>query len=139
LLAIETLSKGYVFRGQGHIGSRYDVAEEFLTPTAAYSYCVGIARKLAAGEISANRPEVKKRVGEYQLLASAAFQIESRKWEPILKIKSKRLANKGAIQDLLEGQSPLQHNPCPSAARATEYALEHGEKLALKLIPGLKV
>jgi hypothetical protein len=121
------------------IGARYDIAEVFTTPTDAFSSGLATARRLAAGELSPGQPEVKKSVGEYQLIASAAYQIETMRWEPTLRIKSKRATNKGAVQDLLDEQTPLQRNPCPTPARATEYALEHGEKLVLKLIPGLRV
>lgn len=121
------------------IGSRFDIRDEFATPTSAYAAALSVARRLVAGEISASSPEVKKKVGQYQLIASAAFQIDGRRWEPILKIKSKRPENKGAVQDLLDDQTSLQRNPCPTAARATEYAIEYGEKLVLKIVPGLKI
>ena len=121
------------------IGSRYDLQEEFTSPVTAYPAALATARKLASGELSAAAAEVKKRVGQYQLIASAAFQIEGRRWEPILRIKSKRPENKGAVQDFLKEASPLPLNPFPTAARATEFALEYGELLALKISPGLKV
>jgi hypothetical protein len=121
------------------ICNRYDLSETYTSLIAASRDALNIAKRLACNEISAVQPEVKKRVGEYELFASAIFQIESKKWEPLLKIKSLRAKNKGEIQDLLLEQTPLQRNACSTVMRATEFALEYGGKLIRGQVPGLKV
>ena len=118
---------------------RYDLSETYFNITGATSDAIKIVKRLAAHEISALQPEVKKKVGEYMLLGSATFHIQRKEWQPLLKIKGRRIENKGEIQDLLLQQSILKIHTFPTVLRATEFALEFGEKLVNKQVPGLKV
>jgi hypothetical protein len=121
------------------LGERYDLTGRFANTTAAYREAVDAARRLAAGEISAGRPSIKRKIREYVVIASAAYHVEAGKWEPVLKIESRRRANRGAIQDFTSSPSILQRNLCPTSDRATDFALEHGERVVLGLVPGLSV
>jgi hypothetical protein len=121
------------------IGDRYDLPGTFPSGTAAFRAAMEVASRLAAHEISSQRPDVKKVVGEYTIVASAAYQVEAEKWEPLLRIQSRRKVNKGAVQDFESEVSVLRRNLCPTAARATDFALEHGERMVRGLAPGLNV
>ncbi len=121
------------------LGDRYDLPGTFPHGVAAFRPAMEAARRLAAHEISSARPDVKKVVGEYAIFASASYQIEAGKWEPRLRIQSRRKGNIGAVQEFESETSVLSRNLCPTAARATDFALEHGERMVRGLTPGLKV
>lgn len=138
---------GYVLRMKQPAGDprlprvavRYDLPEHYAYAGEAYRAAVAVAERMAAGELHAFVPEVKKRIQEYDLYASALFQLQSNRWEPALRIRSRKPQNKGAEQDFNSEQSPLLHNGFPSPERAREYAVEYGERLVLKAVPGLRV
>lgn len=121
------------------IALRYDLIETFRSQREAYSTGLVLAKRMIDGELSAARSEVSKKVEEHKLIGSAVFQLATEKWEPTLRIVSRKKENKGAVQDLSTEQTPLQRNTFSTPERATEYALEHGERLVLGLVPGLRV
>ena len=118
---------------------RYDFVESFRDQQQAFSSALSVAHRMVAGDMSAAQPQLQKKLGDYKLVATAAFNIVAGKWEPVLRVISRRPANKGAEQTFNEPPSPLLTNLCPSAQRATDYALEYGERLVSGAVPGLRV
>lgn len=121
------------------VAVRYDLPETFVSSADAHHAGLAIAERMVAGELRAFVPELKKRVKEYEVIASALYQLQDRKWEPALKITSRRPTNKGAQQEFNDEQTPLQRNLCPTPERARDYALEYGERLVLGAVPGLRI
>lgn len=139
--------RAYVLRLRQPIGEvrmprtalRYDIPDTFKTQQEAFSIGLVVAKRIADGELSASKSEIEKKFRDYALHGSAVFQLATEQWEPTLRIVSRKKENKGATQDLSDEQTHLQRNPFPTPERASEYAIEFGERLVLGFVPGLKV
>jgi hypothetical protein len=138
---------GYVLRfrqPQGEarrprVGNRYDLPGTYQDSNQAFHAAMDAVHRMINGELRAMVSEVRKRVKEYDLYASALFQLERCAWEPALRIVSRRAANKGATQDFNEEQSPLQRNTTGNKDAARDFALWYGERLVLGAVPGLRI
>jgi hypothetical protein len=123
------------------LAMRIDLPETYRTRSAARDAGYEAARRFAAGQLSHERVEYKRRVRDYQLIGGAGFRPDVMKWESILTIKRKREASAGGtlIQTIDEINSPFKFNTFPTADRAASFALEYGELMVIGAVSGLKI
>lgn len=119
--------------------SRYNLPNTYAFIGDALSDGDICAHLLERGELSFIRERIKKRIREYEIIASAEFRTNALRWQPTAKIISHREINKGAVQELGGPESSLARNLFDSPSSATKYAIEIGERVVLGFIGGLHV
>jgi len=119
--------------------SRYDLPNSFRSVADAFVEAKASAEQLERGELSFIRERIKKRVRDYEIVASAEFRTNAHRWQPMARIISHRDKNNGAVQELGGPESSLAKNLFDSAPTAAKYALEIGERVVLGFVGGLHV
>lgn len=119
--------------------SRYDLPTPYRSAADAFEAAKTSVGQLERGELGFIRERLKKRVRDYEIVASAEFRTNAHRWQPVAKIVSHRETNKGAVQELGGHDSSLARNLFDSAPTAAKYALEVGERVVLGFIGGLHV
>lgn len=118
---------------------RYDLPGQFRSLIEAQPAALQALEKLERGELSFTQERMKKRVRDYELLASAEFTTASHRWIPGLVIKSLKPDNKGATQELRDEPPYVARNAFDTPSAAAKHALQLGERMVLGLIGGLRI
>lgn len=119
--------------------NRFTLNGEFKSKDDACREGIKTVQRIADGLLSPESVRLKEKFRDYKIIGSARLRLDQIMWEPTLEIVSQRPANKGAVQCFNDYPSSFQRNLFDDVHTAADYAMNHGKRLIVGLVGGLKI
>ncbi|MCJ0764164.1 hypothetical protein [Variovorax terrae] len=117
---------------------RFDAPGLHASERAAKQAAEDLVLPISRGEVTVPAQYAQKKFEGYRLRAHALYDIGTMKWQGRLEIKKLEPPRQGDVQHVGGEGSPFAANQFAQRDRAIGFAIEHGERMVLGLVQGLK-